>query len=205
MTEIRESAELRSGWQRCWHGESRTSARNFSPWDISSQGMEWGPCCTTRNTRKGQKDCLAFARETNFPCEKAEEGRKGGIVSHVLSKDQITSGKVEITQEEKVLQVKFLMPWEAGALQKEGGWTFARNAKGQFTTAKEGRMDRMWRSLPTLSPCLHSARMWDELCPGGLHQHFPTRQAHYSIKTNSAPNKEKTYLVIMSNSLLNTM
>lgn len=41
----------------------------------------------------------------------------------MLSKDQITSGKADVivTQEEKVLQVKLLMPWEAGALQEEAG------------------------------------------------------------------------------------
>lgn len=64
----------------------------------------------------------------------------------------------------------------------------------------------MVREDPTLAPCLHSARMWDELCPEGLHQHFPTRQALYGVKTNSAPNKDKkeNCLIVMSNSLLNT-
>lgn len=172
-----EPPELRSGWQRCWHGESRPSARKFIPWDMGKQPRD-GVRVTLHNQKykEGTKElgCLALAgwRQTIFPWDKAEEERTGGIIPHVFSKEQITSGRAEVTQ--------------AGTLQKEVGWAFTSTAIGQLNTAKGRR---------------------DELPPGGLHQHFPTRQALYSVKTNSGANKEKRKndLVIMSNSLLNTM
>lgn len=164
---------------------------------VSSQGMEWGSCCTTRNKRKGQKNWIVwfwqYEERQSSHVKKLKKREKEELFPHVLSKDQITSGKAEVIQEEKS---------SAGeTLNALGGWSTA--GRGWMSIyqkchrsinhcqREEDGWDDMWRSLPTLSPCLHTARMWDELSPGGLHQHFHTRQALYSVKANSALNKKK--------------
>lgn len=87
---------------------------------------------------------LAGRRETIFPCDKAEEERKGGIVPHVLSKDQITSGKAEVTQEEK-------------RSARE-----TRNALGGWSTAGGGWMSIYQDCHRPVNHCQREGDGWDD-------------------------------------------
>lgn len=220
--ESRESPELRRGWQRpenphSWGGGDRDQripraeegVTEMLAWGVQDFSKELQPL-RYKQPRDGERvmlynqkykegteelDCLALAgwREANFPCEKLKKREKEELFPMCSVRTKLHQERLRLYRRKKSSA--------GGILNALGGWSTAEREwmsicqechrpVNHCQRAEDGW--DMWRSLPTLAPCLHSARMWDELCPGGLHQHFSTRQAHYSIKpTLSAPNREK--------------